>query len=1432
MSSSTSSSLMLPSCQKLKGEENYSQWVRAIETIADQFDLHKYYHADAPEGPERVNEFTIKSNDSEGQTKLKAWKEWIAQEAKMRQAIEFNIFPGPMAVIATEKTAKSMWAKLKLHYEGSGTMLEYATVQDYVRQNISDFPNLETFVNNFQKSCERLITLNLTDVRKWHPTMFVMKVKDQFPVWAERQRSNIRINSNITVESLIADLTDEARETSNKSGEIAMISKGIDDKKGSGKQRSGTSNKSRPQHCKVCGNPQARHSSEKCFEDPRNREAKVAWEKKHGKSWINYKSKKTKEQNKKKGIHHQNSGMSDDDEPSTFVGAAVTSYSSSNNSWVLPATFNSVLMSSTDMCRWIVDTGADHHICKDLELFDTYSPSTSLPSIGTANGPTRPLGIGTVTLWCELRSGKIRKLPLTNVLFMPQCPVNLFSGRKLYSQGGYVGNQGCMFDSNHMEIATVDEKMLICEKPRTYALPAPLHNTKPSIILWHRRLGHLGLKNVKLTEKIADGIKYSCEKPSESDSVEKTIICESCELSRPLRHVRKTITPRNLAPFDQISVDVLMIKPVGRMLVDESWVQIKYAIIFTDSATSFRWAIFQKEKKGAYEAVQQFNILSRTQYNSVVKCWRVDGGKEYSPKQMGSMARSLGQIVELTTPYNPEQDGRSERSIGIISTRTRTVIIDKKIPQFLWPEIMRAQVYIINRVATSVLKDETPYQALNRLTLGDNKKPNLAHLRVLGCKTYVQIPVEKRILSHKLDARAEIGILVGYEGSHIFRIYMPSHHKVVRSSNVTFDEDGLVTSPEDEPHDEIQPEFLELRNKEEALPSDSRKSDDENANDEQQLSPFETLASGQERLNDEYLVNSSSRSRRPRITYKPASRTTRSGNSILPPPPPPDESAAFIAFLAATACTSDPLTIDEALNGPDENEWRQAFRKEYNSLWKNKTWEILDRCEVPYGKKILSGKIVMKTKRDKEGVILKRKVRWVVKGFEQIYGKDYTQTYAGVCRNVSWKILIAIAAIFDLEIDQMDAVTAFLNSKTDDDIFVELPPMYTEPGIHKLFDPVCKLKKSLYGLKQAPRLWQSHLRIKLSEIGFKPLESDNCIYFEMRSKTFLVTYVDDFLIIGKNREKIDKIKAELRSKFDLEDLGAANYFLGVRIVRNRPAKKIYLCQDAYIKQILERFSLENCVTTDCPSAAGSEVHMLKFEGTASKEKISEYQSKIGSLLYLAIHTRPDIAFQCSTLSRFLTNPSPQHMKAANRIFQYLAGTKNLCIVYDGNLEAQQCKLHCFCDSDWAGCRETRLSTGGNVFFLAGGVISASSKRQTSVSLSSTEAEYYALGACIRELIWIQQLMREMQYKGKDIERTRLYSDSQSALALSENPELHQRTKHIDIKHHFIRNIIDKGSVNTRYISTKEMVADGLTKNLPSVRHKRFVQMLRMKQLQL
>jgi hypothetical protein len=275
------------------------------------------------------------------------------------------------------------------------------------------------------------------------------------------------------------------------------------------------------------------------------------------------------------------------------------------------------------------------------------------------------------------------------------------------------------------------------------------------------------------------------------------------------------------------------------------------------------------------------------------------------------------------------------------------------------------------------------------------------------------------------------------------------------------------------------------------------------------------------------------------------------------------------------------------------------------------------------------------------------------------------------------------------------------------------------------------------------------------------------------------------LIIRKDKRKIKILKQDLAVKFEMEDLGPAKYFVGVRITRDKKKGTISLCQDAYIDKVLMRFGMENCHSVDTPMAAGANEFMVPFDGKATQAEIDLYGSKIGSEMYLAVQTRPDIAYAVSVLSRFLSNLSPQYMKSADRVLQYLKGTKYLGIIYGGNIKDSITQLHGYCDSDFAGDKALRKSVSGNLYFFARGVVSCSSKRQQTVAQSTTEAEYYALAKAVSEALWLLQIMEQMMYSGTDIKSVKLFGDNQSSMSLAENPEFHQRTKHIDIKHHFI-----------------------------------------------
>jgi hypothetical protein len=847
----------------------------------------------------------------------------------------------------------------------------------------------------------------------------------------------------------------------------------------------------------------------------------------------------------------------------------------------------------------------------------------------------------------------------------------------------------------------------------------------------------------------------------------------------------------------------------------------------------------------------------------------------------------------------PEEDGTSERSIRTIIERSRTACIDQGIPESLWNEIVRAEVYISNRVATTK-HNKTPIQWFLDDIFGAKEKhiPSLSNIRILGCKAYVYIQKEQRVTSRKLAPRAKIGILVGFEGNKIYRVYVPGRRDIVRTSHVTFDESGMITSmgsAEDEIPEEM-PLFTENRNRDvEENPSadnndvpeisinrDREKmrildhdntllSDDDFADaeetprvtelsddDEQGVTVPEPTQTEQVDTENSAVEHDDAGSTAPKKRGRPLGSKNKQP-VVLPADERPNTRARTRASgqeqrdLAAFSVDaelmnnknwfhyalhsapdesiySDPKTLEEAMSRKDASKWRAAVISEYRSLARKKTWKVVQRDRVPKGQRVLKGKLVFKTKLDKNGDIERYKVRWVVLGCLQRKGRDYDQTFAGVCKSSTWKIALALAAEYDLEIEQMDVDTAFLNSDVDSEVYVDLPPGWAEPDYTYNENDCCKLLKGLYGLKQSPRLWQAKLKASLRVLGFEPLLTDNCVYINRETRIIIITYVDDMLVIGKAGPALETVKYELATQFTIQDLGPAAYFVGVRITRDRQAKKIYLCQDAYIKKILERFDLSNCKHVDTPCASGFENIMLPFDGESPPEHVKLYQSMVGSLMYLATHTRPDIAYAVSMMARFLTNPSPQHIAAARRVFQYLQGTVFLCVVYGGQGDAESMKLQGYSDAEWGQYRADRKSHGGHLFYFMNGVVHVESKKQTLVAASSTESEYYSLARAIQMALWLKDVFSELGYKKPDVQSIDICGDNQGALALGENPEFHSRTKHISIKYHFVRDYVERRDVQLFYLPTEVMPADGLTKSFANTKHKGFVELLNLQEL--
>lgn len=331
--------------------------------------------------------------------------------------------------------------------------------------------------------------------------------------------------------------------------------------------------------------------------------------------------------------------------------------------------------------------------------------------------------------------------------------------------------------------------------------------------------------------------------------------------------------------------------------------------------------------------------------------------------------------------------------------------------------------------------------------------------------------------------------------------------------------------------------------------------------------------------------------------------------------------------------------------------------------------------------------------------------------------------------------------------------------------------------------------------------------------------------------TIIALYVDDLLIASNHLIDLTQFKKDLASEFKMEDLGEANFILGVKIMRNRTARTISINQSAYITALLDRHGMTTCKAISTPMEPSSTVHRLikAPEGhRASLQETRNYQSIIGGIMFAMLCTRPDIAFAVTTLSQFASNPLPTHTQALHRVLKYLKGTVDQAITYTGigPISAAPTLIG-YSDADWAQSYDRRSVTG-YTFILCGGAISWQSKKQRTVALSTVEAEYMAITHASKEAIWWRSVLNGLGY---DVTApTTLWSDSQGSISLAGNPEHHARTKHIDIQYHFIRQHLAEQTISLRFIGTEDMAADSLTKVLDRVRHEKGMRMLGMQRV--
>ena len=847
----------------------------------------------------------------------------------------------------------------------------------------------------------------------------------------------------------------------------------------------------------------------------------------------------------------------------------------------------------------------------------------------------------------------------------------------------------------------------------------------------------------------------------------KDQLCEPCVLGKQHRLPFPTSTTVTTKPLELVHMDVW-----GPAQVTTAGGN-RYNAIFLDDYTGLSVSRPLPTKSAVAAELKAVFAQLELQSGHQVITVRSDRGGEYLNKDLNQYFAGKGITHQTTAPYTPQQNGAAERLNRTLLERARPMLLGSGLPPKLWAEAIVTANHLRN-LSPSNNRDKTPWE------LFYGTRPDISSLRVFGSTAYALIPKKLR---QKLDPVSIMGIFVGYEpNSKAYRILLPSG-KITISRDVTFNEIKEVPV---EPTVSVGHFQLDL---EEAPAVAPQPPVEEGDADIEQLE-----AEGNEPAPAPAAVlPGAAPAPVPAPAALPLRQSTRSNFGQLGQP-----FYKVNPALKAYTITSEPLTYEEAMAAPDRELWLQAMHAEMASLLSNCTWTLE---QTPPGIKTISAKWVFKLKLDSNGNIERYKARLVAKGFMQREGVDFNEVFAPVSKHTTLRVLLSLVASLDLELRQLDVTTAFLNGDLEETIYMKQPPGFEEggPGIS------CHLHRSLYGLRQAPRAWHTKLKLELEAMGFVASDADPGLFI-LRSTfgtVYQLVYVDDLLLASKSSAAVDNVIKAIQSTFAVRDLGDATYFIGMDITRDRNARTLKLNQRKLTTELVSKYGLQEGNSKSTPLSTS--IKLVKEPDNLLDTSLFGYSELVGSLLYISYTTRPDISQAVGALTRFMAAPSTTHWQTARGVVRYLAGTPDYGINF-----TSPTPLLGYGDADYAGDMDTRRSTTGYVFIFNSGAISWSSRLQPTVAASTTEAEYMAAASTVKEALWLRTLFSDFDIKIPTID---IFCDNQSTIKLLKNPISSQRSKHIDVLHHFARERVLRKDVLFTYISTDKMVADILTKAL-------------------
>ena len=1103
----------------------------------------------------------------------------------------------------------------------------------------------------------------------------------------------------------------------------------------------------------------------------------------------------------------------------------------------------------------LLDSGCTHHIIRDRSLFWTYD-TTRATAVKTANcGSLQSLARGSVRFRVT-SGGRTVNFILNDCLHAPDAPVNLLSVGALTEKDIVFVFQkdhtAISFPSDHPVLpsfsfnATVLHRLsfLDCDFVFPPASPLASLSDPPSPLLdlsdhalsatfppvsltpalWHRRFGHLGLEATRavLTKNYATGLEHT-------GSFERSH-CISCLIGKSPQQPYTHHGHRATKPGDLLHMDTCGPFPTLTPQKHSSF------LASLDDHSQFGFTDLHQRKDQSFDSYRRNEATIELVTGNRIRAIRCDGAPELCQGRLGSHLRDRGIAVQTTAPYAHQQNGRIERYIRTLVDGMQTLLADSGLPFSFWGDALSTTRYLRNRLPSSVLPaDITPYESFH------HSKPDLSHLRVWGCQCFVTIAPELRT---KGGPRRYEAIFVGYEENRLgwrVRDLKGTYHF---SRDVIFNESvpGRLSGRLSADTSTTVP-----------ITSPSTLSPPGRATRTRTRTPAGQAFTDAIQARD--LALNVRRSKRPGQGGAPISLPAiLDFASLLAYDSWPDSiptwsldaeaSLLFTAYGFLSHSPSDylraPRTYDllkppdsyhEACARSDAPVWRAAMEREMESLRSRNAFEP---CVLPAGRKPIGVRWVYAYKYNPDGTIIrgKEKARLVAQGFSQ-RPEDFDETYAPVAKMTSIRIILAFAAVNDLEIMASDVKTAFLHCRLRSDIYCR--PI---PGQTPLSAPntVLRILVALYGLRQSAYEFYMLLVRSFSALGLQRCDVDHAVFYgtwtvppdpsipSLPGNTplyaIIPVHVDDGLIVCNSIPLYSWIISQLQKTIEIIDMGPASLYLGIRITRDRTRRKLWLSQKSYCVELLRVWNMSNCTTTNTPMVV--KPYLLPPSETSLPDIKDDdikplFQKLVGSLIYLAVSTRPDISYAAMALGQFNANPTRGHLVAGKRVLRYIAGTLDLSLEFnfDGGVVPatiggfiRNCAVS---DADWASDESDRKSISGYCFYFFNSLVSWSAVKQKTISLSSTEAEYYSMTHAIKEALWIRLFLSLLSFP---IPRPfPLLSDNQSACAIANTSSITSRSKHIDVRHHFIRDHINDGTFCTNWVPTSDMPADIFTKPL-------------------